>query len=88
MQDQPIPDHRVRASLPDEHLDSEVLHLMLHDHPSPWSLPELALELGDEGTAVDAVGRLVASGLVHRLGGYAFPTRTARRAFELQLGTA
>jgi predicted transcriptional regulator len=88
MPNQPIPDRPTKASYSDEHLDCEVLHLMLHDHPSPWSLEELARELDDETNAADAVDRLQRAGLVHRLGDFVIPTRTARRAAQLQLGTA
>lgn len=35
----------------------------------------------------DAVARLVETGLVHRFDRFVFPTRTARRAEELRIGT-
>ncbi len=37
--------------------------------------------------AVDAVSRLQRTGLVHRSGEFVFPTRDARRANEMQIGS-
>jgi hypothetical protein len=90
MPDQPTQ----RASLHDpceaeRHTDDAVLSLMLEDASSwPWSVEKIARELGDPVKARDAICRLTANGLVHRVGEFVFPTRTARRAAELQLGTA
>jgi hypothetical protein len=87
-QQQRIPDRHAAAHYSEEHLDCEVLHLILIDDGWPWSVAELACELGDEGNALDAVGRLTHAGLLHRFGEFVFPTRTARRAARLQVGTA
>jgi hypothetical protein len=62
-----------------------VLLVLFHD-PLPWTVEELGRELGDRGDAIDAVGRLVGAGLVHRLGDFVFPTRAARRSDELYEG--
>jgi len=61
--------------------DDNVLAL-LFSSPYPWSLDELARELDDRFVA-DRVWRLAHAGLVHRLEGFVFPTRTARRVREL-----
>jgi hypothetical protein len=53
----------------------------------PWSIEEIGRELGNQIEAVDAVARLTNTGLVHRLGNFVFPTRTARRAAEIEIGT-
>lgn len=68
-------------------LDALLLdHLLLS--PWPWTLEELSREIREKGTdTVDAVARLTETGLVHRLDGFVFPTRTARRAEELRVGT-
>jgi hypothetical protein len=85
MQDQRIEDdgpahHENRA-------DSTVLDFMLVGSSWPWSVDEIVRELGNKVDAEDAVARLIGTGLAHRFGEFVFPTRTARRAAELQLGT-
>lgn len=60
---------------------------MLCGSDHPWSVSEIVRELGNEPDAHDAVARLAGTGLVHRLDEFVFPTRTARRAEELQIGT-
>lgn len=52
-------------------------------HVGPWSMPELALEVGCELATGEAVVRLHAAGLVHRAGGFVWPTRAASRFCEL-----
>jgi hypothetical protein len=46
---------------------------------------ELALAVGEHGTAVLAVEELHAAGLVHRLGEFVFATRAVMRARELDM---
>lgn len=70
-----------------QQMDNLVLECMLVGASWPWSVPELALELESEVDAVDAVNRLQRAGLLHRCGDFVFPTRSARRAAELQTGT-
>jgi hypothetical protein len=82
-----MPDEAPTARLSEEHIDSAVLDCMLLGEGWPWSLEEIARELGDAPDAEDAVRRLIGTGLAHQLGGFVFPTRTARRAAQLQLGT-
>jgi hypothetical protein len=65
-----------------------VLNLVLSEHPWPWRIDEIARELDNEADAEDAVCRLTASGLLHRVGEFVFPTRTASRAAEIEVGTA
>jgi hypothetical protein len=68
-------------------VDNTVLDFMLVDSSWPWSVDEIVRELGNKVDAEDAVARLIGTGLAHRFGEFVFPTRTARRAAELQLGT-
>jgi hypothetical protein len=87
MQQQCIPDERRGSRLSEEEIDNTVVSFLL-DRPSwPWSLDEIARELGDRPDAEDAVARLTGTGLVHRMGDFAFPTRSLRRASELRLDT-
>jgi hypothetical protein len=72
----------------EERDDSAVLRLMLSDSTGfPWSVEEIVRTIGDPINAVDAVRRLEAAGLVHRLGDFVFPTLAARRADELSGGS-
>ncbi|HEY1688506.1 MAG TPA: hypothetical protein VGF95_06520 [Solirubrobacteraceae bacterium] len=66
--------------------DKLVLSLMLDDGCA-WTVEELGRELDDPIRAVDAVARLAAAGLVHRVDAFVYPTRTARRAAEMEVGT-
>lgn len=68
--------------------DQTVLSLMFDDSASwPWSVDEIARELANPNDARNAVSRLAEHGLVHRLGEFVWPTRTARRAAEIEIGT-
>jgi hypothetical protein len=87
MQDQRKRDASQTDGLSEEHIDSAVLDCMLLGEAWPWSMDEIARELGDDTGAEDAVRRLVQTGLAHRLGDFVFPTRTARRASQLEVGT-
>jgi hypothetical protein len=76
-----------RDRFPEEQIDNIVLSFMLNEDGWPWSEDEVARELGDDADATDAIRRLTAHGLLHRFGEFVFPTRTARRAAELAIGT-
>jgi hypothetical protein len=65
--------------------DNTILNIMLCGPSYPWTVDELVREVQDS-EAADAVARLAEAGLVHRFGEFVFPTRTARRADELQVG--
>jgi hypothetical protein len=87
MQQQRIPDERRVSGLSEDEIDNTVVSFLL-DKPSwPWSLEEIARELGDRPDAEDAVARLTGTGLVHRIGDFAFPTRSLQRASKLRLDT-
>lgn len=53
----------------------------------PWTIEEIGRELANQDVARNAVCRLTGHGLVHRLGEFVWPTRTARRAAEIEIGT-
>jgi hypothetical protein len=88
-----MPDQRIEdaasgdLAVDDRDRDRHVLNLMLDDS-WPWSVDEIARELQDRIGAHDSVSRLAEAGLVHRLGKFVFPSRTARRADELGVGGA
>jgi hypothetical protein len=75
-------------------LDEALLGLLIHDHPGLWSLTELNRSLTSSSQTVsgneppthdteDAVERLYAAGLIHRVGQFVFATRAAHAAQRL-----
>lgn len=86
MQEQRIEDQDREMGVSAQSHEKTLLWLLLSD-PGPWSLEELVREFdGDRIGTEDSLGNLAASGLVHRFGEFAFPTRTARRADQIGLG--
>ena len=64
--------------------DLSVLGWLLDpEDSSVWSAEEVARELGSPLDAEDSLARLAAVGLIHRLDGFAFPTRAAVRFEKL-----
>jgi hypothetical protein len=62
-----------------------VMLMLLHaGHWWPWSISEVAQELGDETLATEAVAGLHAAGLVHRFGEFVLPTRPATKMRQLE----
>jgi hypothetical protein len=67
-------------------VDGAILDMLLHDEPQGvWSVEEVARALDDALAAADAIARLHAAGLVHRLGDFVFATRAAVRCAALGL---
>lgn len=72
----------------DDDIDVAVLHYMIWNGPWPMTVQELSREMGDDiTTTTDAIARLTRAGLVHHLNDFAFPTRIARRANDLRIGS-
>jgi hypothetical protein len=65
--------------------DCLVIGFMLRDG-WPWSIEEIAREF-DKERADESVKRLAESGLAHRVGDLMIPTRAARRAADIEIGT-
>jgi predicted transcriptional regulator len=60
--------------------DWTVLAVLLGaDESLPWSVEEVACEIGDHDSTIESLDRLRRAGLVHHLDGFFFPTRAARR---------
>jgi hypothetical protein len=68
----------------DARVESAILALLTGEQ-HPWSDNEVALEIGDPISSIDALRRLQAAGLVHRLDGFVFATRAAVRSVEIAL---
>lgn len=66
--------------------DKLILHALCEELV-PWTVEEIGRELDSPNDVIDGVGRLARAGLVHRLGEFVFPTRPARRAGEIEVGT-
>jgi predicted transcriptional regulator len=65
----------------EERADFAVLNLLLGDDAQrPWTVEEVAREIGDRIATVDALARLYGAGLVHRFEEFVFATRPALRA--------
>jgi hypothetical protein len=84
---QRIRDEDSEDRVTEEQTDGLVLEFLLCNGSWPWTVSELARELGDDLNAIDAVARLTGTGLAHRCGDLVFPTRAARRAAQLQIGS-
>ncbi|MCW3020366.1 MAG: hypothetical protein JWN10_2674 [Solirubrobacterales bacterium] len=80
-----MPDQRDRdVGAADDDLERSVLALLLDTkNPGPWSVHELARELGSELQTADAVARLHSVGLLHRCHEFVWATRAAARFHEL-----
>jgi hypothetical protein len=66
----------------DRRIDTAIMGLLL-DSPALWSDAEIYREIGDEIATVDALARLAREGLVHRLDGFVFISRSAASALAL-----
>ena len=72
------------ARRPSDEVQFLVLALLLDpEYRGPWSVEELAREVGCELLAAEAVVRLRAAGLVHRCQELVFPSRAASRFCQL-----
>jgi hypothetical protein len=70
----------------DEMAEKTILSLLLvADSQRPWSVEEVARELGHRVRAADGIASLHAAGLVHRCGEFVFATRAALRMDQLSL---
>lgn len=59
--------------------------LIDREEQRPWSIDELAREIGDRGDTTDAIAHLYGGGLLHRCGEFVWATRAAMHAEEVAL---
>ena len=78
-------DDRNPVQITEDQTDAAVLAVLLDpDSQRPVSEEEVRREVGTEAHfALDALDRLEAAGLVHRVSGFAFATRPAVRAAQI-----
>jgi hypothetical protein len=68
-----------------EQVDSAILGLLVDPGASrPWSVDEVAREIGEEVATADGLARLIGAGLAHRIGeGFVWASRAALHAEAL-----
>ena len=66
----------------DDVADRSIMDVLLDD-PGPWAIEELQREFLAPIAVVDSINRLAGVGMVHRLDGFVFATRTAKQAAAL-----
>jgi hypothetical protein len=80
-----MPKQHTNVAEQERETDATVLDLLKSGEPWPWSVEEVARELGDDIEAVDSLNRLHGAGLIHRLDGFVWPTRAVLMADALQM---
>jgi hypothetical protein len=63
--------------------DATILDLLLIEHDGLWSVDELKQLVGDAVGVEDAIARLSALGLIHRLEDFVFASRAAAHVHKL-----
>jgi hypothetical protein len=84
----PEPQHDPTPIDGEAHAEWGVLNLLIDpEEQRPWSVEEIIRERGDRLEALDAIDRLHATGLVHRIpandGEFVFATRAAIRFSQI-----
>ncbi len=90
----PNPNPAPCAGIAEDSFDEALLGLLIDEHPGLWSIAELSRSLTSSAQAAatgeiethdteDAIERLHAAGLIHRIGGFVFATRVAHAAQRL-----
>jgi len=70
----------------DEQTEATILTLLLNPKVQrPWAVDEVIREIGRPDDTTDAIARLHAAGLVHRLDEFVFATRAALRLDQIAL---
>jgi len=68
-------------------VDSGILAMLTApDASRPWSVDEVAREVGDRIDTDDGLARLYGAGLIHRYGEFVFASRAALAAAQLDFG--
>lgn len=65
--------------------DRAILDELIYE-PGPWSVAGLQRQFSDAVAVEDSINRLVGVGLIHRLEGFVFASRTAKQAHAIYQG--
>jgi hypothetical protein len=66
----------------DDVADRSIMDVLIDD-PGPWAVEELQREFLAPIAVLDSLNRLAGVGMIHRLDGFVFATRTAKQAAAL-----
>lgn len=81
-----MPDRQTTPAEREGQIDAAILGLLLDKAAQrPWSVDEIAREIGHVNDTLDALARLHGAGLLHRCGGFAWTTRAALAADAIGL---
>lgn len=80
-------DHPTLTPIERDNQADAVIMLLLtqNDTQRPWSVDEIARELGERHNATDALSRLYGTGLIHRMGEFVWATRAAIHTDEISI---
>jgi hypothetical protein len=69
----------------DDASDHAIMGFLLDD-PGPWCEVELTREFSNPLSVEDGLNRLACEGMIHRLDGFVFASRTAKQAHAIYQG--
>lgn len=75
---------RTQPNSDPERVDAAILCLLIDPEAQrPWSVDEVAREIGDEVAVADGLARLAGAGLLHRISSFVWASRAALQADRL-----
>jgi hypothetical protein len=81
-----MPDPNPTPADEDTTTDGAIFGMLSHpDEQRPWSVEEIAREMGDHNATEDGLARLYGSGLIHRCGDFVWATRAGLRSADIRL---
>jgi predicted transcriptional regulator len=78
-----VNDQHTTVAEDEDRVDATVLLLLLDETHPIWHTEEIGREIGDPLAASDAIARLHAAGLVHRVEPFVLATRAARHSTRI-----
>jgi hypothetical protein len=81
-----MPDPNPTPADEDRITDGAIFGMLSYaDEQRPWSVEEIAREMGDHDATEDGLARLYGSGLIHRCGDFVWATRAGLRSADIRL---